>query len=42
MKGEAMTETITYFEILVQVAKLITYLMVMRRLVKGKGARKRP
>lgn len=37
-----MTETITYFEILVQVAKLITYLMVIRRLMKSKGARKRP
>jgi len=42
MKGEVMTEMITYIELAAHVAKLITYLMVMRKLVKRKGARKRP
>ena len=41
-KEKAMHEMIPYIELAAQVAKLITYLMVMRRLGKSKGARKRP
>lgn len=37
-----MAELIPYIEFAAQMAKLITYLMVMRRLSKTKGARKRP
>jgi hypothetical protein len=37
-----MIELIPYIELAASAAKLITYILVMQRLLRKKGARKRP